>query len=206
MAVLGVLLAIGTIWMHKTYCLIQLDQALQAANWDPYTELELDMPTVLSSGFNAPEVKKAYRGLAKKYHPDKVALLPEDEQEDGKNKWLGISKAYETLTDAKKFQNWQDFGNPDGPLSSRAFDVELALPSFLLDPKNQLYLLCAVFTGIVVVPLVVISRHQEVGEPDDPLAELDRWEYKQLRKKVELAEKKRQREVDDLAYQNDPDV
>jgi DnaJ-class molecular chaperone len=42
------------------------------ANWDPYTELGLDMPAMVKSGFNTAEVKKAYRGLARKYHPDKV--------------------------------------------------------------------------------------------------------------------------------------
>ena len=74
-----------------------------SANWDPYTELGLDMPAVVRSGFNSAAVKKAYRGLARKYHPDKVHTLPKEEQEGASAKWLGIAKAYETLTDEKKF-------------------------------------------------------------------------------------------------------
>lgn len=45
-----------------------------------------------------------------------------------------IVKAYETLTDEKKYNNWQKYGNPDGSLSARAFEV--ALPSILLEPEN----------------------------------------------------------------------
>jgi curved DNA-binding protein CbpA len=37
------------------------------------------MPVVPRSLFGSNEVKKAYRKLAKKYHPDKVALLPKSE-------------------------------------------------------------------------------------------------------------------------------
>jgi DnaJ-class molecular chaperone len=37
------------------------------------------MPAVVRSGFNSASVKKAYRGLARKYHPDKVNMLPQEE-------------------------------------------------------------------------------------------------------------------------------
>jgi len=50
-----------------------------SANWDPYTELGLDMPAMIKSGFNTPSVKKAYRSLARKYHPDKVNQLDLEE-------------------------------------------------------------------------------------------------------------------------------
>jgi len=73
------------------------------SNFDPYTELGLEMPTHVKSGFNTPGVKKAYRALARKYHPDKVSKLPEEEKPGAEAKWLGIAKAYETLTDEKKF-------------------------------------------------------------------------------------------------------
>jgi len=89
--------------MHHTYSLIQLDQELQAANWDPFTQLDLPMPTIYSRGFNTPEAKKAYRTLAKKFHPDKVKRLPLEEQDEAKKRWLNIAKAYETLTDEQKF-------------------------------------------------------------------------------------------------------
>lgn len=167
----------------------------------------MEMPTRPRSGFNSPAVKKAYRALARKYHPDKVTSLPEDEQEGAGAKWLGIARAYETLTDETKFQNWLDFGNPDGSLSSRALQIEIAMPSFLLDTKNQLYLLVTCFACLVLVPLVVIARSDSTtGDESDFVAELDRYEYRELRKKAELAEKKRRRLEEEAAYQNDPAI
>ena len=43
------------------------------------------------------EVKKAYRKLAVKYHPDKVATLGEDVQKAAEEKFKAISQAYEAI-------------------------------------------------------------------------------------------------------------
>ena len=43
------------------------------------------------------EVKKAYRKMAVKYHPDKVATLGEDVQKAAEEKFKAISQAYETI-------------------------------------------------------------------------------------------------------------
>ena len=43
------------------------------------------------------EVKKAYRKMAVKYHPDKVATLGEDVQKAGEEKFKAVSQAYETI-------------------------------------------------------------------------------------------------------------
>ena len=68
------------------------------------------------------------------------------------------------------------------------------MPSFLLDTKNQLYLLLACFAFLVLVPLVVIARSDSnTGDEGDYVAELDRYEYRELKKKGQLAEKKRRR-------------
>lgn len=48
------------------------------------------------------EVKKAYRALAKKYHPD---LNPEDVQAE--QKFKEIADAYEILSNPQKRQNWE---------------------------------------------------------------------------------------------------
>ena len=75
------------------------------------------MPVVPRSLFGSNEVKKAYRKLAKKYHPDKVALLPKSEQQGSTKKFQQIVRAYETLTEDDKFNNWIEYGNPEGSLS-----------------------------------------------------------------------------------------
>ena len=43
------------------------------------------------------EIKKAYRGLAVKYHPDKVGYLGEDIKKKAKEKFQQINEAYETI-------------------------------------------------------------------------------------------------------------
>ncbi len=87
----------------------------------------------MSTGtFGTKEIKKAYRNKALKYHPDKTIADPD--QDKVRERYQLLVKAYETLTDETKYNNWQKYGNPDGSLAFRA--IEVALPSFLLEPEN----------------------------------------------------------------------
>lgn len=56
------------------------------------------------------ELKKAYRRLAKKYHPD---ANPDNKQE-AEAKFKEVNEAYETLSDSQKRKMYDQFG-PDGP-------------------------------------------------------------------------------------------
>ena len=56
-----------------------------------YKILEID-PNVSDE-----EVKKAYREMAKKYHPDKVSYLGEDFQQAAKDKFQKVNEAYEEI-------------------------------------------------------------------------------------------------------------
>lgn len=53
------------------------------------------------------EIKKAYRKLAKKYHPD----LNPDDQEGAEKKFKEATEAYEVLSDATKKQQYDQFGH-----------------------------------------------------------------------------------------------
>ena len=46
---------------------------------------------------NDDEVKKAYRKMAIKYHPDKVSHLGEDFQHMAKEKFQSVQRAYENI-------------------------------------------------------------------------------------------------------------
>jgi DnaJ like chaperone protein len=48
------------------------------------------------------ELKKAYRRMAMKYHPDKVSHLGEDFQQAAKEKFQKVNQAYENIKKERK--------------------------------------------------------------------------------------------------------
>lgn len=70
--------------------LLALYQRHKDINW-AYTALEID-----STATND-EVKKAYRRMAMKYHPDKVANAGEEIRKQATEKFRGINEAYEHI-------------------------------------------------------------------------------------------------------------
>ena len=75
--------------------------------------LEADLYDILEVDRNATsgEIKKAYRKLALKYHPDKVS---EEEREESEIKFKEISFAYEVLIDETKREEYDRYGSTDG--------------------------------------------------------------------------------------------
>uniref|UniRef100_A0A0K0CUL9 J domain-containing protein n=1 Tax=Angiostrongylus cantonensis TaxID=6313 RepID=A0A0K0CUL9_ANGCA len=88
--------------------------------------------------------QKAYRELSKKMHPDRGG----DAQMFDK-----IAKAYQALTDDESRENWEKYGNPDGPTATT---FGIALPKWLVSKEYGLWVLA--FYGLlfmVVLPVVV---------------------------------------------------
>lgn len=66
---------------------------------DPYKVLGVD------KNASAGDIKKAYYGMAKKYHPDT------NKDSEAKEKFAEAQSAYELLSDAKKKENYDRFGS-----------------------------------------------------------------------------------------------
>ena len=70
--------------------ILALYQRHKDRNW-AYTALEIS-PTATDE-----EVKKAYRRMAMKYHPDKVANACEEIRKQATEKFRGVNEAYEHI-------------------------------------------------------------------------------------------------------------
>lgn len=73
---------------YASYCYTQAEASQKMIGFDPYEILGVDIDAPVNT------IKKAYRKLAIKYHPDKNLNNPEAQA-----KFIQISKAYECLTD-----------------------------------------------------------------------------------------------------------
>ncbi|KAM6127026.1 translocation protein SEC63 homolog [Haliaeetus albicilla] len=133
-----VLLAGWALFLFLAYKVSKTDREYQEYN--PYEVLHLD------PGASISEIKKQYRALSLKYHPDKGG----DEV-----MFMRIAKAYAALTDEESRKNWEEFGNPDGP---QATSFGIALPAWIVDQKNSiLVLLVYGLAFMVILPVVVGS-------------------------------------------------
>jgi len=105
--------------------------------------------------FDSKEVKEAYRRLSKKWHPDKVDWSKlEGQEEKVQKRWMNLVSAKETLTIRTKYDNWRQYGHPDGVMSVKV--VELMLPEFLLDKSMQPMMIALVMLIIVAIVLASI--------------------------------------------------
>ena len=62
---------------------------------------------------SADDLKKAYRQLSKKYHPDLQNGKSDAEKKEAEDKFKEINAAYATLSDPEKRSNYDNFGTAD---------------------------------------------------------------------------------------------
>ena len=130
-----IILSISFIFCYKK---IQETQK-NIKSFNPYEILNISPSSEIK------EIKKAYKKLALKYHPDKN---PNNLQ--SKAMFMLITKAYNSLTDEESKKNYELYGNPDGPSSMR---LSIGLPSFVLDKKNHMkILICFLIIVCIIIP------------------------------------------------------
>ena len=107
--------------------------------FNPFEILEI------SSSATNQEIKKAYKKLAIKYHPDKNL-----NNLQARAKFMIIAKAYESLTNEEAKKNYELYGNPDGPGAMR---FSIGLPgNLVLNKKNHFKILIAF---IIIVCIII---------------------------------------------------
>lgn len=122
--------------------------------FDPYQILDIE------HGITQGEIKKAYRKLSLRFHPDKnIGNKVAEEM------FMKIAKAYEALTHGPSIENYEKYGNPDG---KQALEVSIGLPKIILEnPKVVLVLYLVAM--VVVIPVVVglwYANSKQYGEND----------------------------------------
>jgi translocation protein SEC63 len=138
---------IAFLWILLYVFTLQMGQETEIKRFDPFKILGVEV------GANASQIKKAYRELSKIYHPDKN---PDDPLAQAR--FIEITKANTALTDEGAKANYEKYGNPDGPQTSK---VGVGLPSFLLEKDNHLMILCAFFfLLLILVPATFICYYQ----------------------------------------------
>uniref|UniRef100_A0A671NKM7 Translocation protein SEC63 homolog n=1 Tax=Sinocyclocheilus anshuiensis TaxID=1608454 RepID=A0A671NKM7_9TELE len=119
------------IFLFLAYKVSKLDREYQEYN--PYEVLHLE------AGVSIAEIKKQYRVLSLKHHPDKGG----DEA-----MFMKLAKAYSALTNEEARDNWEKYGNPDGP---RVTSFGIALPAWIVDQKNSMLVLLVYGLAFMVI-------------------------------------------------------
>ncbi|KAL7713992.1 J domain-containing protein [Entamoeba marina] len=109
-------------------------------SFNPYALLEI--PTTASEK----DIRSSYRKMSLKYHPDK------NKEEGAEEMFIEITKAYETLTDPKKFKTWKETGRNE---EERLEKGGIGLPMWLILDKNRNFIL-VVYLGVIIVGFPVI--------------------------------------------------
>lgn len=107
----GIAKADGNVSVYETNVLNRLAQYLGIPNMD-FTSVQNMFHRNTDSDYkilgitkeaNEAEIKKAYRKMAVRYHPDKVATMGEEYQKGAKEKFLKIQEAYENIKKERGF-------------------------------------------------------------------------------------------------------
>eukprot|EP01062_Namystynia_karyoxenos_P065864 TRINITY_DN59914_c0_g1_i1.p1 TRINITY_DN59914_c0_g1~~TRINITY_DN59914_c0_g1_i1.p1 ORF type:complete len:619 (+),score=200.67 TRINITY_DN59914_c0_g1_i1:112-1857(+) len=115
--------------------------AYQKLTFDPYAELGLE------SGADTNKVKKAYRHLSMKYHPDK------DPSEEARVIYRSVRRAYKALTDPESYDK-----EMKEEAASGSGAVGVALPTIITDPEYARYSMTILIGITAMLPIWMIYK------------------------------------------------
>ena len=121
-----------------TACVLLLSTAeMSLVGFDPFEILGVGEAATRS------EIKKAFRALSLRFHPDKPG--------GDAARFARLGKAYEALTDKVGAENYRLHGHPDGRQSLR---VGVALPTWLLEGGPAVLAGAVALGALLLAPLV----------------------------------------------------
>ncbi|GAA5910707.1 hypothetical protein JCM5296_006819 [Sporobolomyces johnsonii] len=106
----------------------------EAAQFDPFKILGV------SASATEKQIKKHYRKMSLKFHPDKLVLADNQTKEEADNHFVELTKAYKALTDEVSRHNYELYGHPDG---KQEFSQGIALPAWVVEQKNTWWVMGA---------------------------------------------------------------
>ncbi|KZV63236.1 hypothetical protein PENSPDRAFT_657466 [Peniophora sp. CONT] len=106
----------------------------ESSVYDPYEILGLRM------GSTEKEIKKHYKKMSLKFHPDKVKLAVNQTIEEVSSYFVDLTKAYKSLTDPEIRKNLEEYGHPDG---RQEVSMGIALPKWIVEAQNNIWVLAA---------------------------------------------------------------
>lgn len=102
------------------------------AVYDPFQILGIAV------GATEKEIKKHYKKLSIKFHPDKLQVSANQTKEQIESHFVDITKAYKSLTDETIRKNFELYGHPDG---RQEMSMGIALPSWVIESQNNIWVL-----------------------------------------------------------------
>lgn len=76
------------------------------------------------------DIKKAFKKLSLKWHPDKWATASDAEKKEAEERFKDINEAHSILSDKEKRQNYDNFGDPNGRPSWGGMNFDDIFSSF----------------------------------------------------------------------------
>ncbi|CAO1620499.1 unnamed protein product [Sympodiomycopsis kandeliae] len=134
----------------------------QHAIYDPFQILGL------AAGAGEKEIKKHYKKLSIKFHPDKIRLAANETKETVEAHYIELTKAYKALTDDTIRKNFELYGHPDG---RQEMSMGIALPTWVVESQNNIWVLgtYGVVFGILLPYFVARWWYGSRGKTKDGL-------------------------------------
>uniref|UniRef100_A0A7S2SES9 J domain-containing protein n=1 Tax=Mucochytrium quahogii TaxID=96639 RepID=A0A7S2SES9_9STRA len=128
-------------WLCVFYFYMQSGAHVQPLQFNAWQILELE------EGSSEKKIKKQYRVMSLKYHPDRNIKASPDDRAYAANMFEKVQKAHEVLTDPDAASEFMKSGN---------MEMSIGLPSFLLQKENHnLVLVVYLLVLVVLTPICV---------------------------------------------------